>query len=340
MFRRALQRRRLAHAFLLLGPPGIGKRKFAQLVAQCLFCRERAPEQLDACGGCSSCKQVTSGNHPDLLIVERPEGKLELPIELLIGPPERRGREGLCHDLALHPMLASRRVAIIDDAHTMNDASANALLKTLEEPPAGAVLMLTAPESASILPTIRSRCQPILFSRLTDADITDLLLDQGGETNRDQAAMIASICEGSLETAEQLHSPELRGIRTRVYRLLGRAEFDSLDTARQFLATLDEQGKDPATQRKAAVWLVRFASDYYRHLLGVSGALTPEESQCVEAARRQRAPNDVGMLDRWVAMFDCCINAETQLLESMPIPLCLESLCHHISRIGRGVWQP
>jgi DNA polymerase III subunit delta' len=336
MFRRAVQRDRLAHGFLLVGPPGIGKRKFAQLVAQCLFCTQRTPDQLDACGTCPSCKQVVAGSHPDLLIVERPEGKQELPIDLMIGPPERRGREGLCHDLAMRPMTASRRVAIIDDAHTMNDASANALLKTLEEPPAGAILFLTAPESASILSTIRSRCQPILFSPLSPEDITVLLIEQEIETDHTQAAAIAALCEGSLETAAQLHSPELRAIRASVYRQLAQADFDSLGSSKQFQASLEEQGKDPGTQRKAALWLVRFAADFYRRLLGAGFISSLEEAASVDATLRRFASDDAVALDRWGLMLDRCLEAETQLLESMPVPLCLDAFCHDLGSIGRG----
>ncbi len=339
MFRRAVQRGRLAHGFLLVGPPGIGKRTFARLVAQCLFCTQRTPDQLDACGSCPSCKQVVAGSHPDLLIVERPDGKQELPIDLLIGPPDRRGREGLCHDLSLRPMTASRRVAIIDDAHTMNDASANALLKTLEEPPAGAILFLTAPESASILATIRSRCQPILFSPLAPEDITELLIEQDIESDRTQAASIAALCEGSLETAAQLQSPELRAIRVSVYRQLAQADFDSLSAAKLFQSTIEEQGKDPATQRKSALWLVRFAADYYRRLLGAGAVTSAEEAASVEATLRRFSSDDAIALDRWGLMLDRCLESETQLLESMPITLCLDSFCHDLGRIGRGALQ-
>ena len=336
MFRRAVQRDRLAHGFLFVGPPGIGKRKFAKLVAQCLFCTQRTPDQLDACGTCPSCKQVQAGSHPDLLVVQRPEGKQELPIDLLIGPPERRGREGLCHDLALRPMTASRRVAIIDDAHTMNDASANALLKTLEEPPAGALLFLIAPESESILPTIRSRCQPILFSPLSPEDITELLIEQGIEADRSQATAMAALCEGSLETAAQLQSPELRAIRSSVYRQLAQADFDSLGSCKHFLTTLEEQGKDPATQRKAALWLVRFAADFYRRLLGAGLLSSPEEAASVTSTLSRFGSDDATALDRWSLMLDRCLETETQLLESMPVPLCMDSFCHDLGRIGRG----
>lgn len=336
MFRRAVRRGRLAHGFLLVGPPGIGKKAFARKVAQCLFCTERVPEDLDACGHCPSCKQVQAGSHPDLLVVERPEGKQELPIDLLIGAPDKRGREGLCHDLALRPMSASRRVAIIDDAHTMNDASANALLKTLEEPPAGSILFLTAPESASILSTIRSRCQPILFSPLSPENLTELLIEQGFETDRTQAAAIASLSEGSLEVAQQLHSPELRSIRAAVYRQLAASSFQSLAASKLFQTTIDEIGKDPASQRKAALWLVRFAADFYRRMLGAAVVASPEEAVSVDAALQRFSTEDMTAMDRWSLMLDRSLEAETQLLSSMPVPLCLDAFCHDLGRIGRG----
>lgn len=337
MFRRAIRRGRLAHAFLLVGPPGIGKKTFARLVAQCLFCTEHSPEELEACGSCSSCKQVQAGTHPDLLMIERPEGKQELPIDLLIGPPDKRGREGLCHDLALKPMTATRRVAIIDDANTMNDASANALLKTLEEPPAGSILFLTAPESASILSTIRSRCQPILFSPLSMPDVTDLLIQQGLTEDQAQAQSIASLCEGSLEIAEQLQSPELRKIRATVYRQLAASDFNSLAASKLFQSTLDELGKDPATQRKAALWVVRFCADFYRRLLGVNLASSPEESSSLDAVLKRHSQPDLIIMDQWSAQLDRSLEAETQLLDSMPVPLCLDAFCHELGRLSRGV---
>src|SRR5690606_25957369 len=82
MFRRSIGRGRLAHAYLFVGPDGIGKRRFARMFAQCLFCERRRAEDLDACGECSSCKQMQAGTHPDYLAVGRPEGKSVVPIEL------------------------------------------------------------------------------------------------------------------------------------------------------------------------------------------------------------------------------------------------------------------
>ena len=99
---------RLGHAYLLVGPEGIGKRRFARCLAACLLCPETDPEILEACDKCRSCKQIAAGSHPDLLEVGLPEGKNVVPISLLIGDHESRGRAGLCYELSLSPMENTR----------------------------------------------------------------------------------------------------------------------------------------------------------------------------------------------------------------------------------------
>ncbi|MCA9111630.1 MAG: DNA polymerase III subunit delta', partial [Planctomycetaceae bacterium] len=212
-FRQAFRRGRSSHAYLFIGPKGIGKRTFALKLVQCLFCERTSDTELDACGVCHACVQIKAGTHPDLLTVARPEGKRELPIELIVGAAERRGREGLCHELAMRPMSADRRVAIIDDAQSMNAASANALLKTLEEPPPGSILILLTPSTDAILPTIRSRCQPVSFAPLPDDDLCSLLVSQGITSDPEEAWQVTLLAEGSLVTAQQLLQPELRSLR-------------------------------------------------------------------------------------------------------------------------------
>ena len=134
-FRLGLERGRLASSFLFVGPPGIGKRRFAFGLSQVLLCGVRPEAAMDPCGTCPSCVQVRSLTHPDLEYVRKPDDKAFLPLELLIGDKEHRGRAGLCHRLALKPFMGGRKVAIIDDADFLNPEGANSLLKTLEEPP-------------------------------------------------------------------------------------------------------------------------------------------------------------------------------------------------------------
>ncbi|MGE3316360.1 MAG: hypothetical protein AB7O26_14690, partial [Planctomycetaceae bacterium] len=139
MFRRSAARGRLSHAYLFVGPAGVGKMLFAKTLAQCLFCERFDDSELEACGECGPCRMMQAGTHPDFLTLGRPDSKNVIPIELIAGSRERRGQDGLCHDIALRPMAGMRRVAVIDDADYLNAESANAFLKTLEEPPPGSV---------------------------------------------------------------------------------------------------------------------------------------------------------------------------------------------------------
>jgi DNA polymerase-3 subunit delta' len=334
MFRRAVQRGRAAHAYVLVGPDGVGKRYVARGIAQSLFC-ERIPDaQLDACGECPACKQVRAGTHPDLLTVACPEGKRELPIELIAGSTENRGREGLCRDLALRPMSATRRIALIDDADTMNEESANALLKTLEEPPPGSILFLISPSLDALLPTIRSRCQPLHFAALSERDVAELLVELGLEADPAAARLVAALSEGSLATARQLLDPELRKLRDALYEHFAAAEFRSLETAAALVALIEELGSDSASHRRHAAWLLRFAVSWCREGLRqlAAGDVADAGVQTLVA----RCGDPLEAADRLAAALDRCVLADLHLQQIMPVPLCLEGLCDDLARIQRG----
>ena len=315
MFRRAIQRNRTAHAYLFVGSSGIGKKRFALSLAQALFCERFSDDQLEACGECSACRQVMAGTHPDLLMIGCPPGKRELPIELMVGTAETRGRAGLCHELALRPMSADRRIAIIDDAETMNEASANSLLKTLEEPPVGAMLFLISPSLDPILPTIRSRCQTIRFSSLTDADVAELLVELGDVQTIEQAEQISRFAEGSLVTARQLLDSGILQLKQTVEICLKSWPIDQMRSVKAVTAALDELGGDTAKQRENMRWANQF---------------------CIEFLRRDlRDTLDPPQSDRLAAMLERCFLAELHLKQTMPVPLCLESLFDDLARLSR-----
>ena len=152
LFRRALERQRLASSFLFAGPSGIGKRTFALKLAQAMLCTERPEAALDPCETCPSCTMALAGTHPDVDLVSKPADKAFLPLELLIGQREHRRQEGLCHNIGLKPFLGGRKIAVIDDADFLNAEGANCLLKTLEEPPPQSVLILVGTSPAKQLP--------------------------------------------------------------------------------------------------------------------------------------------------------------------------------------------
>lgn len=142
---------RLAHGLLFTGPQGVGKLEMARRFAQSLLCSHPDAEGAP-CGQCHGCHMVRAGSHPDLTELTIPEGKTRILVDQI---RDLAGFMGLSRSHGRH------RLAIIHPADAMNDASANSLLKTLEEPPGEGVLILVTAHPARLPATIRSRCQQI-----------------------------------------------------------------------------------------------------------------------------------------------------------------------------------
>src|SRR5262249_17651493 len=132
-FTQAWRRGRLAHGYLFSGPPGVGKRLFADELAKALLCEAPPACRLEACDRCAACTLVAAGTHPDFFAVSRPEDTNEIPIAVM--------RE-LCRGLTLKTARGRGKVAVLDDADDLNEESANCFLKTLEEPPPRSVFIL------------------------------------------------------------------------------------------------------------------------------------------------------------------------------------------------------
>jgi len=266
-FRRAIVRRRLASSFLFAGPAGVGKRTFALKLAQAMLCQTRPEEAMDPCGECPSCAQVSAGTHPDLDVVAKPEDKSFIPLDLLIGEREHRRREGLCHNIGLKPYLGGRKIAVIDDADYLNAEGANALLKTLEEPPPRSVLILIGTTPAKQLPTIRSRCQLVRFRPLPIEAVAELLVSKELVTDRTEAGRLAQYSEGSIQRALELADPELWSFRNTLYERLCEPQLDSVRLAQTVAGFVDEAGKEAPARRARFRQLAGFAAEFYRQLL-------------------------------------------------------------------------
>jgi DNA polymerase-3 subunit delta' len=266
-FRRALGNGRLASSFLFAGPAGIGKRTFAAKLAQALLCETNDEQALDPCEHCPACVQVQAGAHPDFHIVSKPDDKSDIPLALFIGDKEHRRREGLCHDIALKPSRGRRKIAVIDDADYINDEGANALLKTLEEPPPRSVLILIGTSPAKQLPTIRSRCQLVRFQPLDAQAVAELLLKEGIVQDARDAQRLACHSQGSIERACKLADAELWAFRDALYKRLAAARLDSISLARATAQFVDQAGKEAAPRRRRLRQVIGFAADFYRLLL-------------------------------------------------------------------------
>jgi len=162
---RTLQSKRLPSAWLFSGPPSVGKRLTAQLIAQALNCKTY--QGLDACGQCDPCRQIEVGNFADVALIE-PSGqniRMEQIQEALRWMQHR-------------PERGHYRVLILDEADRMNRESANAFLKTLEEPPPQTTIILLTTSPMLLLETILSRCQHVRFQPLSPEILTDLLAEK------------------------------------------------------------------------------------------------------------------------------------------------------------------
>src|SRR3989344_7928131 len=190
---------RLAHAYLLVGPAGVGKFETAMALAKLVNCEASAEGQADIfCGQCASCRKMETANHPDLHILNSGRGetiKIE-NIRELIGHTQLKSFE------------AQRKVFGIRNAENLTLEGANALLKTLEEPSAHSLLLLTTSVPEKNLATIRSRCQAIYFFPYANGKLADYLINDY-HIEEPAAYFLASFTEGCLGRAQQLHQDNL-----------------------------------------------------------------------------------------------------------------------------------
>jgi DNA polymerase-3 subunit delta' len=232
------QRNRLAHALLFTGPAGIGKSRVALELAARLLCEHTVSAP---CGECSACAQVGAGTHPDYLRVGLVSGKKEISIDAV---------RQLKRMMSMRAISGARKIGVIDDADRLSLAAQNALLKTLEEPPHGSVLILITASVPALLPTVRSRCQLQVFHPLTSAQVASVLSASSG-IGAEEAAALAASAQGSpgyalalralsasdsAQTLSQLLAdldPDRYGSVLRLARALGRTEQEMVPRLQQ-----------------------------------------------------------------------------------------------------------
>jgi len=315
---------RLPHAFFFVGPEGVGKRTFALTLARALLCETNPEELLEPCESCPGCAQAAAGTHPDLIVAGRPDDKQELPIKVI--------RE-VCSNFALKPVRGLRKVAIVDDLDAINEEAANAFLKTLEEPPPGAVLILlgTAPELQ--LETIVSRCQVVRFEPIPEEDLVSLLLEMGIADDEGEARRLASLADGGVGRAMSLAHPDVDAQRRNLIDgLADERGFDPAEQVQQLLAFSKKAGKDAASQRRGAGLMIGEIARLFRGVLWQTAGLEapaadPADRRAIATLANRLEPEDVFILA------DRAMEADRHLRRNLYLPLVLESLFHDLAKI-------
>jgi len=210
---------RLPNSLLFAGDEGVGKRQFALEIAKALVCTE--PADIEACGVCSACRRAAQFTFPKSDKGEDFE-KVFFSEHLDVGTViayKRNIRIKAIRDLEreanFQPYEAKARFFLIDDAEKMADPSANALLKTLEEPPPTSHLFLITSQPDSLLPTIRSRCQMLRFAPIATAEIEKFLIEDRAFTH-DEARLAARLARGSIGRALGMNVGQFRKRREKM----------------------------------------------------------------------------------------------------------------------------
>lgn len=203
---------KVSHAYILNGAKGSGKKMLANLFAMSLVCES---ERDAPCGKCHSCIQAKGGNHPDIVTVRH-----EKPSAVSVDEV----REQLNADIQIRPFQSKYKIYIIPEADLMTAEAQNAILKTIEEPPAYAVIFLLAENAESLLPTIRSRCVILKLRNIKDALVRKYLMEQLHLPDY-QADLCAAFAQGNIGRAVTLaESGHFREIRDHAVSLMSRVD--------------------------------------------------------------------------------------------------------------------
>lgn len=213
---KAINQNSISHAYIFCGESGSGRRTLADAFAKAIQCEDKTAD-IDACCKCKSCIQSESHNHPDIKYITHE--KLSISVDDI--------REQLNNDITIKPYSSAYKVYIIPDANKMTEEAQNALLKTIEEPPAYAVIILLTDNLTNLLPTIQSRCVTLNMKPLSKNDIAAYLTSKL-QMEPERAEIAAGFCQGNMGKAIRFAcSEDFQNIKDQVLLLL--KHIDSMD---------------------------------------------------------------------------------------------------------------
>ncbi len=351
MVQRALRGNRVPHAYVFHGPDGVGKETFATAFARLLLCaRPRSAEAdlrglpeladwtgpaLDGCGECEDCRAVGADTHPDLHRIYRQlnafhpdtavrnRKALDLGVDVI--------RHFVIEAVGAKPARGRAKVFLIREADRITTAAQNALLKTLEEPPATTFLILLVSSLERLLPTTFSRCQLVSFSPLPQDFVAQRLRELRPELREDAVTYVAQLAEGSLGLAVQYVDDGVLAVREQIAPRLERLDAAAgpaivkewMESAKGLgteYRRRDPEVSDTEAQRQGLYVLLSLASAWYRERLRSAVGTPQRESLVASYADAISAIN--------TAVQQINLNANVQL--------CLEALIFRLARQRAG----
>ena len=239
----ALRSGRLAHALLFHGEEQIGKLLTARVLAQAVNCEaDLPPDPPDACGACRSCHQIETGSHPDVTILTATSGK-----------GETESAREIESRFIYRPLIGRLKIVILDNADLLRREAANALLKTIEEPPPDSLIILVSSRPEALLPTIRSRCQEIRFAPLA-LDVVDAAVRRRRGLTEKDARFLAIVSGGRLGMALEADPEALRAERAEFLRLVSPETMESISGLLSVCETVGKSDRAEASLGWLAAW--------------------------------------------------------------------------------------
>jgi len=276
---RAIRSGRPPQAWLIAGPPGIGKATLAYRIARYVLAygaSAKGPEDLSVPPNDPASLQVAAASHPGLLVLKRGVSASSGKLMTVLGVDEIRRLAGF---FGMTSGAGGWRVAIVDTADDMNDQAANALLKALEEPPRHAMLMLLSNAPGRLLPTIRSRCQRLDLRPLSETELTTELTARLPDLDEGERASLARLSGGSIGAALALASEDGLALAGDAERLIDRAKAPDIAAA---LALADRLARQSDGIERFGAFL----------------------TQALAARIRARAQANAAGLERWVGLLE------------------------------------
>lgn len=258
------QEDRIPHAMLFCGTDGVGKSLVAEALAAAILCH--APVHNQACGHCKACRALAAGTHPDFFQIQ-PESETKAAPAIRIEAVRK-----LQEEIARIPLLSERRVVIMQEADKMNEAAANCLLKTIEEPSGQIVFILLTSRTSALLDTIISRCMRVEFGILQPEELVAILHQQGIE--EPLAGKLASIADGSVSKALAMQDEELLNLQAQAFDLASAAGTLGVEQLLQLAKEMSNHSRERLIQ-----WLGFLAMIYRDLLMLYSGSGLPLYNQ-------------------------------------------------------------